>query len=79
MGVRRILGVANRSPGNGQSHAEELADVLDAEVLTIPEDASVEKADNLAMAAMDHDPSSPAMAAVARLADRLLAVGGDAG
>lgn len=72
MGVERILGVANRSVGAG--HAGEMAEIMGVEVLVIPEDASVETADDLAKAAMDFDPTSPAMVAVASIADRLLAI-----
>lgn len=72
MGVERILGVANRAVGGG--HADDMAEVMSAEVLCVPEDPAVEKADNLAMAAMDHDPCSPAMLAIGSIADRLLAM-----
>lgn len=43
----------------------------DVTVLTIPEDAAVRLADREGLAPIDRDPSSPAVAAIERIADRL--------
>ena len=71
MGVRRILGIANRS--SGRADVERVADALGVEVLAVDEDPAVERADQLGSAAFDVDRSSPAMVAVAALAERLAA------
>lgn len=71
MGVQRIIGVANRA-----TVELEIADVAHrlgvAEVALIPEDPAVERADNLGVAPMDADPTSPAMLAIAAIAERLI-------
>ena len=69
MGVQRILGVANRS-ANGHD-AESMHAALGVEVMEIPYDMAVEEADRLGTAPIDADPSSPAVAAIAELADRV--------
>jgi CO dehydrogenase maturation factor len=74
MDVQRILGVANRS-ANGHG-AKSLSEVLDVEVLEIPYDLAIEEADRLATAPIDADPSSPAVMAIAELADRVEATAG---
>lgn len=71
MGVTRILGVANRCRSDDEM--EHLAAALDVEVLAVPDDPSVAAADRLGVATFDVDKSSPAMAAVGRLADALVA------
>lgn len=69
MGVTRLVGVANRC--TDERHRMLLADALGLDVLDVPEDPAVERADQLGIAPVDADPSSPAMLAVARLADWL--------
>lgn len=71
MGVVRIIGVANRAgPDLDAGEAAERLDVN--EVVVIPEDPAVEAADQRGVAAMDADPSSPAMVAIGALAGRLV-------
>lgn len=72
LGVRRVIGIANRATSEADSTG--LAELLGVEVLAVPEDPAVEKADNDARAPMDVDPGSPAMVAVGEIADRLLAL-----
>ena len=68
LGVTRVIGVANRSVS--EEDAARLATQLGVtDVFRIPEDAAVEAADNLGVAPMDADPTSPAMVAVSELAD----------
>ena len=69
MGVHRILGVANRA-ANGHD-AKSLHEVLGVEVVEVPYDLAVEEADRLGTAPIDADPSSPAVVAIAELADRV--------
>lgn len=70
LGVRRVVAVANRAQHEGE--AGELAAELGVdEAVTVPDDPAVEAADRVGVAPMDHDPSSPAMGAVVRLADLL--------
>ncbi len=69
MGVSRIVGVANRSDPDG--HPADVADALDVEVVAVPEDPAVERADNLGVAPLDLDATSPAVLAIERLATRL--------
>jgi CO dehydrogenase maturation factor len=70
MGVRRVIGVANRMAGWAQS--QRLTTELGiAEAVPIPEDPAVLEADRLGVAAFDAFPDSPALAAVGRLARRL--------
>jgi len=69
MGVQRILGVANRA-ANGHD-AKSLHEILGVEVVEVPYDLAVEEADRLGTAPIDADPSSPAVAAIAELADRV--------
>lgn len=73
MGVKRIILVANRTVAGtpGSAVAGELAD-LGVEVFVVPEDPAVEAADRLGVAAIDRDPDSPAMAAVAALSEQLV-------
>lgn len=70
MGVRRIVGVANRA--SSDNDVARLTDVLGTEVLGVAEDPAIERADQLGVAPYDADPSSPAMVAVAGLARRLV-------
>ena len=71
LGVTRIIGVANRAVSSDD--ATRVADQLKvAEVFSVPEDAAVEHADQLGVAPMDADPTSPAMVAIAALADVLV-------
>lgn len=69
MGVKRILGVANRAAGT--EDVDRLVEALGVEVAVVPEDPAVELADRYGKAPFDVDPSSPAMAAVRALAGRL--------
>ncbi|MDQ6781851.1 MAG: AAA family ATPase [Actinomycetota bacterium] len=70
MGVQRIIGVANRAAAGLE--AATVADRLGVrEAVVVPEDPAVERADHLGVAAMDADPHSPAMSAIALLAARL--------
>ena len=72
LGVRRVVGVCNRSAGEGD--VARLAQALPGcEVVAVPEDPAVERASHLGRAPYDLDPASPAMAAVASLAERLSA------
>ena len=69
LGVIRILGVANRCAQ--QDDEERVSSALKVPVLTVPEDPALARADMLGVAPLDLDPTSPAMLAVERLADRL--------
>lgn len=69
MGVRRITAVANRSVDD---EAAALGRATATPAVAIPEDPTVATADRLGVAAFDADPTSPAMAAVGRLADALV-------
>ncbi len=68
MGVARLVAVANR----GSDAAVLARELRVPEVIAIPEDPAVLEADRVGGAAFDVDPASPAMAAVAELAGRLL-------
>jgi CO dehydrogenase maturation factor len=71
MGVRRIIGVANRAISDDEGR--QLAERLGIQrVFVVPEDPEIEKADQLGIAAVDHDPDSTAMTAVAVLAAALV-------
>lgn len=70
MGVKRIIAVANR--GN-EGHFAHLVDVAGVEVVEVPYDPAVEEADRLGRAPIDADESSPAVLAVAKLAEQLQA------
>jgi CO dehydrogenase maturation factor len=71
LGVKRIVGVANRSMGD-----DDVARMSEAiggsDVVVVPEDRTVEEADHLGRAPYDLDASSPAMVAVAALASHLV-------
>ena len=69
MGVGRVLVVANRC---ADGEVTDLRAALGVEVVPVPDDPLVEKADDEGRSPLDVDPSSPAMAAIARLADRLV-------
>ena len=66
MGVTRILGVANRTVSDDD--VTRISAELGVEVFTVPEDPAVEHADQLGVATIDADPTSPAMVAVGQLA-----------
>jgi CO dehydrogenase maturation factor len=71
MGVQRIIGVANRAVTG--LDADGVAERLGVqEVVVVPEDPALERADHLGVAPMDADPNSPAMLAIAGLLERLL-------
>jgi CO dehydrogenase maturation factor len=69
LGVRSILGVANRC-GRADDR-KRLEDVLGIKVFAVPEDPAVGRADWLGIAPIDADASSPAMVAIGELAERL--------
>jgi CO dehydrogenase maturation factor len=70
LGVVRIIGVANRCTSDAD--IERMADAMGAaELIPIPEDPAVERADHLGQAVYDLDPTSPAMSACAALAELL--------
>ncbi len=69
MGVGRVVGVANRCADGGHLRAVQAA--LGVDVVAVPEDPSVERADQLGMAPLDLKATSPAMLAIDRLAARL--------
>ena len=69
MGVQHVLGVANRS--NGPEDVDRLAEILGVEVMAVPEDPAVERADQLGVAPFDTEAGSPAMQAVAAIVERL--------
>ncbi len=70
LGVGRILGVANRSLGGDDVAC--VSEAVGGEVVVVPEDPAVERADTLGKAPFDTEPGSPAMVAVGALAARLL-------
>lgn len=72
MGVRRVIGVANRAfDGPG---LDVLAKELGVdEMALVPEDPAIEHADHLGLAPVDSDPSSPAVSAIRGLAERIVA------
>jgi CO dehydrogenase maturation factor len=70
MGVTRIILVANRTVADADLVG--LFDDLDVAVFVVPEDPAIEKSDHLGVAALDTDPDSPAMMAVAALSELLV-------
>ena len=66
LGVSRIIGIANRTVSDVD--AKRIGEELGVEMFTVPEDRAVEDADHLGVAAMDADPTSPAMVAIGELA-----------
>jgi CO dehydrogenase maturation factor len=71
LGVTRIIGVANRTVSpEGFAKVSALLGV--EEMFNVPEDPAVEHADQLGVAPMDADPTSPAMVAVSELADLIV-------
>jgi CO dehydrogenase maturation factor len=66
LGVKRIIGISNRTVSDVD--AKRIGEELGVEMFTVPEDRAVEDADHLGVAAMDADPSSPAMVAIGELA-----------
>jgi CO dehydrogenase maturation factor len=71
LGVTRIIGVANRTVSE-EGVARVAAQLGVDEVFGVPEDPAVEHADQLGVAPMDADPTSPAMVAVSELADLIV-------
>jgi CO dehydrogenase maturation factor len=69
MGVTRIVLVANRTVDDAEVHR--LFDEMDIPIFIVPEDPAIEASDHLGVAALDTDPKSPAMVAVAALSDLL--------
>lgn len=70
MGVTRILLVANRTVDDDEVHR--LLDEMNIPIFVVPEDPAIEASDHLGVAALDTDPQSPAMVAVAALSDLLV-------
>ncbi|MBW3643769.1 MAG: AAA family ATPase [Actinobacteria bacterium] len=70
MGVTRVVTVANRT--SDAADARRVSEALDVEVFVVPEDPAVERADQDGLAPLDVAPTSPAMVAVAALADVLM-------
>lgn len=71
LGVTRIIGIANRTVSE-EGVARVAAQLGVAEIFSVPEDRAVENADQIGVAPMDADPTSPAMIAVSELADLLV-------
>ena len=72
MGVVNILGVANRAESEGD--VARVAEALGVEVMSVPEDPAIEKADHLGVAPFDTERGSPAVQAVGAIVDRLVRV-----
>lgn len=72
LGVEQVLGIANRASSGAEGNT--LGELLGVDVVTVPEDPAVEKADNDGRAPMDVDAGSPAMVAVGYVADRVMAL-----
>jgi CO dehydrogenase maturation factor len=70
LGVTRILGIANRCTRPGDAEAAEAE--MGVPVFSIPEDPALARADAAGVAALDMDPSSPAMVAIGLLAERVI-------
>jgi len=70
MGVTRIIGIANRSVS--EADVARISKELGVEMFTVPEDPAIEKADVEGIAAIDADPTSPAILAVGELARHLV-------
>jgi len=70
LGVKRIVGIANRTVSDAD--VARITEELGVEVLSVPEDPAIEKADQQGIAATDADPGSPAILAVQALANRLM-------
>jgi len=66
LGVARIIGISNRTVSDVD--AKRITEELGVETFTIPEDRAIEDADHLGVAAMDADPSAPAVVAIGELA-----------
>ncbi len=71
LGVRRIIGVANRCAG-GDDLARMTESIGAAEMIVVPEDPAIGHADHLGRAAYDLDPASPALVAIGALAEHLV-------
>ena len=69
LGLTRIYAIANRV----RTPADErmVADSLKVPVFVVPEDPALARADQLGIAPLDLDPSSPAMLAIAGIAERV--------
>ncbi len=72
MGVVNILGVANRA--ESEDDVARVAEALGVEVMSVPEDPAIEKADHLGVAPFDTERGSPAVKAVGAIVDRLVRV-----
>ena len=70
LGVTRIIGIANRTVS--EADVARISAELGVEVFTVPEDPAIEQADQDGVAAIDADPTSPAVVAVGRLAQHLV-------
>ena len=69
LGLTRIYGIANRVRGPEDERA--VADALRVPVFVVPEDPVLAQADLLGVAPLDLEPSSPAMRAIASIAERV--------
>lgn len=69
LGLTRIYGIANRVRTPEDERA--VAQALGVEIFVVPEDASLARADMLGVAPLDLDADSPAMLAVAAIAERV--------
>lgn len=69
LGLARIYGIANRVRTPDDERA--VADALGVPVFAVPEDPALARADMLGVAPLDLDPTSPAMLAVAAIAERV--------
>ncbi len=72
LGVSDVFGVANRCTETDD--LERVATALQVPVFALPEDAALARADQLGLAPLDLEPSSPAMVAMERLAAEVHAV-----
>lgn len=70
LGVTSVVPVLNKCAA--ADDAEWASSLLAREVIAIPDDAAVTRAEALGIPALDADPTSPAMVALGELAERLL-------
>ncbi|HET7489965.1 MAG TPA: hypothetical protein VFJ85_18715 [Acidimicrobiales bacterium] len=72
LGIERVAFVGNRVNPGEEARLESFAAELGAELLAaVPEDPAVIAADRAGRCLLDHDPASPAVRAIERLADDL--------
>lgn len=74
LGIRRVGLVGNSARDGDRARLEEFAGARGVELVALlPEDPAVRAADRVGMCPLDHDPGSPAVAALDDLAGRLVA------